>query len=196
MWRLNQHHDVIHLQEYSKTVFSKTSALESVIEKMRFSGTVFTGSRVHVWTVGQLGEKNFPFSNYNNNNKGAKAWRDISTYKSSKSGILTNELNITWRVFVFCNISTLQDKTKIIFAIYLYPVSWTKERYLQETRKVVPVLLHNYTQIELKFWEAVYNVITSLYYSQTQFPFNIAHRKKNFSTNLNVFFFSLVILSN
>ena len=159
---------------------------------MRFSGTVFTGSRVHVWTVGQLGEKNFPFWNNNNNNKGAKVWRDISTYKSSKSGILTNELNITWRVFVFCNISTLQDKTKIRFAIYLYPVSW----YLQETRKVVPVLLHNYTQIELKFREAVYNVITSLYYSQTQFPFNIAHREKNFSTNLNVFFFSLVILSN
>ena len=122
MWSLNQHHDVIHLQEYSKTVFSKTSTLESVIEKMRFSETVFSGSRVHVWTVGQLGEKNFPLSNYNNN-KGAKAWRDISTYKSSKSGILTNELNITWRVFVFCNISTLQDKTKIRFAIYLYPVS-------------------------------------------------------------------------
>ena len=28
---------------------------------MRFSGTVFTGARVHVWTVGQLGEKNFRF---------------------------------------------------------------------------------------------------------------------------------------
>ena len=26
---------------------------------MRFSGTVFTGPRVHVWTVGQLGEKKF-----------------------------------------------------------------------------------------------------------------------------------------
>ena len=123
MWWLNQHHDVIHLQEYSKTVFSKTSTLESVIEKMRFSGTVFTGSRVHVWTVGRLGEKNFPFSNYNNNNKEAKVWRDISTYKSSKSGILTNELNITWRVFVFCNISTLQNKTKIRFVTYVQPVS-------------------------------------------------------------------------
>ena len=87
---------------------------------MRFSGTVFTGPRVHVWTVGQLGEKKFPFSN---NNKGAKVWRDSSTYKSSKSGILTNELNITWRVFVFCNISTLQDKTKITFVTYVQPVS-------------------------------------------------------------------------
>ena len=26
---------------------------------MRFSGTVFTGPRVHVWTVDQLGEKKF-----------------------------------------------------------------------------------------------------------------------------------------